>query len=152
MTESFRHFLFCMHEQLKNEKEKGKWILVIGCNCLVFEMGNGAFAGQMDLNANVHCFSLHFNFKPASHSHSPLVWTGKIISHFLSLEEITLSLKKREREWHRKTTCAQGIYNSYMSWSISQAIFNFSSLHTYACMNEWTIFLSHTLTYIFNTF
>ncbi len=76
-----------------------KWILVIGCNCFVFEMGNGAFAGQMDLNANAHYFLLHFNLKPVSHSHGPLVWTGKIISNFLSLSKKLPSLwRGRERE------------------------------------------------------
>lgn len=62
-----------MHEQLKNENEKGKWILVIGSNCLVFEMGNGAFAGQMDLNANAQFFTIQSNFKPALRRHGPLV-------------------------------------------------------------------------------
>jgi len=63
-----------MHEQVKNEKEKGKWILVIGCNCLVFEMGSGAFSGQVDLNANVHafCFTLTLNLPRIATAH----WSG----------------------------------------------------------------------------
>ncbi len=99
----------------------------------------------------IFCFTLTLNLSRIATAH----WSGLgrlFLISFLSQRNYPLSEGEREREWHRKTTCAQGIYNSYMSWSISQAIFNLSSLHMYACMNEWKIFLYHTLTYIFNTF